>query len=223
MSNSLIESFKPIFKISKVFGILSTPLTKYKPIYGYYYTIFIFIIITAEVFNNLFNVVTPIYKEYTVLQVTDYIELFCGYTTTVCFFYKSLTGRKKLLKIFNRLRKIDESFLLIEISFDYQKVPRRLKIQIVSASLSVFVVGILSDTSILFKFMVYYNLILCSNIIYQIYLKYKKINTFLLKIKNERSNVSLIYEATKLYEELNDVIKIVNNLFGLTNLMSIGK
>lgn len=221
MSNSLKESFKPILKISKLYGILSTPLTKYKPIYGYCYIIFIFLLYTGQIFNHFFNVFPPIYGQYAVLQATDWIQLFCGYVTTVCFYYKSLTGKKKLLKIFNRLKKIDENFLLIDITFDYQKIPRRLKIQIICSIVTLFICGILSDTSTFFMFLIYFNLILCANLIHQIYLKYKEINKFLFKIKNERSKVSLIYEAATCYEELNDVIKIVNKLFGLTNLMSI--
>lgn len=219
MSISLKESFKPILKVSKFYGILSTPLTRYKPICGYFYKIIILLSYTGEIFNHFFNVFPPIVGQYAVLQATDYIQLFFGYITTLCFYYKSVTGTKKLVKIFDRLKKIDEYFLLIEISFDYQKIPRRLKIQLISLLLSTFICGIFSDSSIFCVYLIFCNLILFSNLIHQIFLKYKKINKFL--IKNKRLKVSQIYEATKCYEELNDVIKIINNLFGLTNLMSI--
>lgn len=221
MPQSLIESFNPVLKVSKIFGILSTPQTKYKPIYGYGYILLILILLTAEIINSVFDLIEPIYGEYTVLQATDYIQVICGYIVVLCFYYKSVTGSKKMMKIFNRLDKIDELFALIEISFDYEKIPKRLKVQLILATVSVFICGIFSDTSVYFGYLVHYNFILCSNLIHQIYLKYQRINKFLLKIKNGRSNVSLIYKATKCYEELNDVTKSVNNLFGLTNLMSI--
>lgn len=221
MPNSIIESFKPVLKVSKIFGILSTPRTNSNPIYGYGYILFIVLLLTGQLVNEIFDVIAPIYGDYSVLQATDYIQIVCGYITVLCFYYKSVTGRKKLMKIFNRLDKIDEFFKLIEISFDYQKIPKRLKVQLVVSTVSMFICGIFSDTSVFFGYLVDYNFILFSNLIHEIYLKYKRINKFLLKIQNGRSNVSLIYKATKCYEELNDVTKIVNNLFGLTNLMSI--
>lgn len=83
--------------------------------------------------------------------------------------------------------------------------------------------GFLTFLSTAFPFyLICFNSILFTNIVYVIYLKYKEINNFLIQIKNEFSELSLIYKVTKCYDEVNEIVTMVNDLFGLTNLITFG-
>lgn len=232
----LLKFFKPILITSIVSGTLSTSKTNGNKICKNVYIIFIALLYSAIVIYSFFYVISPITGQFAVLHATDWIQTICGYIASLCFFYKGLSGRQKLLKIFHSMDFVDKTFSIIGIKFNYKTLQRNLLIQIFVSTL---VVGAACSTMWIIcskdiwldvimcsmyafpLYLVYYNLILFSNIIYLIYLKYKIINQFLLKIKNEHSNVSMIYKITKCYEEINEVVMMANDLFGLTNLMSI--
>lgn len=231
----LLKSFKPILITSIASGILSTSKTNEKNISKNLYIIFIALIYSAIVIYSFFNVISPITGQFAVLHATDWIQTICGYIASLCFFYKGLSGRKKLLKIFKSMDFVDKTFSIIGIKFNYRTLQRNLLIQIFVSTITIavacstmwimysidFWLDVIMCLMYAFPlFLVYYNLILFSNIIYLIYLKYKIINQLLLKIKNEHSN-SMIYKITKCYEEINEVVMMANDLFGLTNLMSI--
>lgn len=232
----LSKSFSPILITSKVVGMLSTSKTNGNTIYINCYIIFIALLYSTTAIYSFFYVISPITGQAAVLHATDWIQTICGYIASLCFFYKGLSGRKKLHKIFKSLDLVDKTFSIIGIKFNYRTLQRNLRIQVFTSTTIVgftcsfmwiaYSIDLWLDVimCLLYLFplhLVYNNLILFSNIIYLIYLKYKIINEFLLKIKNEHSNVSMIYKITKCYEEINEVVMMANDLFGLTNLMSI--
>lgn len=233
---SLLNSFQPILLTSNIFGTLSTPLSRVKIIYQNIYTICILLIFSGVIFHALNSILSPTFDDLVMVYITDLIQAISSLIVAITFNYKALIGRKKLIKIFQMIDSVDDSFSKIQIFFDYKNISRNLIIQIILASISIIVAsasmflilpGQLYENSLMMivytfpVYLIFFSLILFSNLVHQLYLKYKKINKFLIQIKNECLEVSLIYKATKCYDEVNEISMMVNGLFGLTNLMII--
>lgn len=234
---SSLKAFQPILIISKIFGTLTTPLND--NIFIWQTTYIILIALAYCIVNSYYAifVMSPIFGTRAVLQATDWIRTLSGFIVSCSFFYKALMGRKSLLNIFKSLEIVDEHFKIIGITFDYKPIRNSIIVQssivaivitgLGSVMLNMISTDLISErvlTLFLTSFPLYLNCftsILFTNIVYVIYLKYKKINEFLIQIKNEFSELSLIYQVMKCYDEVNEVVMMVNDLFGLTNLMTI--
>lgn len=238
MSTTLLSSFKPILLVSKIFGLLSTPLNDHLVILQTIYIVGVAIVYCVVNSYYALYVMSPVLGSRAVLQATDWIRTFCGFSVSLCFYYKALNGRQELLTIFKSFDHVDDCFKNIGIKFDYKHVRKALIFQMalifgIITGLGTVMLNTLSEfvserwlTFLLSSFplyLIYCNCILFANIVFVIYLKYKEINKFSLEIQNGGSNLSLIYKATKCFDELNDVVTMVNDLFGLSNLMTISK
>lgn len=238
MSDIILNSFESILIICKIFGTLSTPLNDVKRIYQNIYTLFVASIFFAMIFYTVFFILGPPHGELAVLYATDWIQVISSFFISSVLYYQSLIGRGKLLKVFKSLSNVDEIFVEIEIDFDYKNISQNLIIQILLTFTAILLSGLaiffmlpfstLDNLcrlliSIILIICVHLNSILFSNIVYVIYLKYKAINKYLININNEYTSVSVIFKITNCYDEVNEILMMVNKLFGLTNLVSIGE
>lgn len=238
MSDIILNSFESILIICKIFGTLSTPLNDVKRIYQNIYTLFVASIFFGMIFYTVFFILGLPHGELAVLYATDWIQVISSFFISSVLYYQSLIGRGKLLKVFKSLSNVDEIFVEIEIDFDYKNISQNLIIQILLTFTAILLSGLaiffmlpfstLDNLcrlliSIILIIVVHLNSILFSNIVYVIYLKYKAINKYLININNEYTSVSVIYKITNCYDEVNEILMMVNKLFGLTNLVSIGE
>lgn len=235
MTETILNSFKSILIVCKIFGIwtLNNDGNDRQNIYILVVALSYF----GMVSYSVFYILSPLIGELAILYVTDWVQMITAFLVSSLFYYKSFTKKVKLTKAFKSLSNVDEIFLDIQIEFDYKIISQKIIFEIMASLTTILLAGIaiffilpydvfdsicnVLVTSILLT-LVYLNFILFSNIVHVIFLKYKSINTFLIQIQNECTEVPLIYKAAKCYDEVNEVVMAVNKLFGLTNLVSIG-
>lgn len=236
-TTTLLSAFEPILITCKIFGLLSTPLNNKIFIWQTLYIILVALLFCGLNFYYTIFIMSPINGTLAVLQATDWVRIFSGCLVSCCFSFKALNDRKSLLTIFKSFKRVDESFKAIGITFDYKHIQNAIIVQVAIVVISITGLGVimlnllsnlisegfLTFLSTAFPFyLICFNSILFTNIVYVIYLKYKEINNFLIQIKNEFSELSLIYKVTKCYDEVNEIVTMVNDLFGLTNLITFG-
>lgn len=238
MKNLLLDSFSPILLLTNIIGCLHTPTTK-----RYYlqkiHTFVLATLYTIVAARCFFYLIPSISGPTAILRAIDWFQMIFGYILSMSFFYKAFSSRKKLRELFEKLALIDREFFKLGIYLDYNQIKRNLIIQIFFSTLLActvltlmsfyysydifwvdFFVTILLYTPI---FMMDYVSILFLNIVNQIHLRYKKINKFLKHLKQDENIEKPIYDVLNIYQELTEVIEILNEIFGISNLMSISK
>lgn len=240
MKDLLLESFSPILILTNIIGCIHTPAYK-RFILQKVYTIVLAALYATVAFRCFVYLIPPITGPTAILRAIDWFQMIFGCILSMSFYYKAFSSRKKLKKLFEKFTIIDREFYKVGIFLRYEHIKRNLIIQIFfSTLLTSTVLSLMSlyysyetfwvdlcVTILLYTpiFMMNYVSILFLNIVNQIHLRYKKINMFLKRLKIIKSeNIERpIYDVLNIYQEITEVIEILNEIFGISNLMSISK